>query len=63
MHCPLLQPSWIEQTMDLCDQILMKAAKANPTNRLLISLASRIKPSNASQPESAPRSTSQPLAS
>jgi len=41
MHCPL-QPSWIEQTIDLCDEVLVRAARAHPANLLLRKLAGNI---------------------
>jgi hypothetical protein len=65
MHCPLLQPSWIEQTIDLCDEVLLRAAKAHPTNLILRKLVGNNSATKSPVPidEAQPPSCSQQLAS
>jgi hypothetical protein len=62
MRCPL-QPSWIEQTIDLCDEVLIRAAKAHPTNLLLGMIVRNIKMTEIPVAEAEPPSCIESLAS
>ena len=37
-----LPPSWIEVAIKLCDYVLIKAARANPTNQVLLDSDHRV---------------------
>jgi len=62
MHCPL-QPSWIEQTIDLCNEVLVRAARTHPANLLLQKLAGNITVTQSPAEKAEPLSCTQPLAS